>query len=108
MTEMAAKISDAALVYPSLLSESTVNIFNDMGFFKEQAKQYEEAVAILGPVSVKFPNRAVVFLNLGDAYTGLNKSAEASAFYARYVELMRDQGKEKKIPKRITSLFSGK
>lgn len=61
--------NDAALVYPSLLSESTVNILNDMGYFKEQAKQYEEAVIILDPVSIRFPNRAVVFLNLGDAYT---------------------------------------
>lgn len=105
MNEMAARIASAALIYPGSLSDNTVNNFNDMGFFKEQAGQYNEAVEILERVAEKYPNRAVVYLNLGDAYVGLERFAQAETAYIKYVELMRKEGKERKIPKRVLEIL---
>ena len=97
----AAEDADAAFLYHNALSDDTVTILNDMGFFKEQAKEYDKALLILEPIANKYPNRAVVFLNLGDAYAGLNQTDKARAAYQRYVELMNKSGKAKKIPKRV-------
>ena len=72
-----AYISNVAFLYKNALSDDTVTDLNDMGFFKEEAKEYDKAVLILEPIAQKYPNRAVVFLNLADAYYGLNEIDKA-------------------------------
>jgi tetratricopeptide (TPR) repeat protein len=96
----AANISTVGLMFPDLLSDSTVGIFNDFGYFKEQAKQYDQAIAILELVIQKYPNRTVAYLNLGDAFFGIGDLPQAKNTYAHYVELMKKENKHGRIPPR--------
>ncbi len=97
----AASISSIALVFPNLLSNSTINIFNDMGFFKEQGKDYRSAILILKLIVERYPSRTVAYLNLADAYWGIDDKASAKESYQTYANLMKKEGKEKKIPSRV-------
>jgi hypothetical protein len=79
----------------------SVNKYNDLGFFLEQGKKYREAVELLEKVVNADPNRTVAYINLGDAYFGLKDSAKAKVAYLKYIDLMKKENKESKIPKRV-------
>ena len=98
MTDNAAAISTIGIVYLSFLSDSTVAMFNDFGYFLEQGNAYNQSLQILKPVTDQFPDRAVAFLNLGDAYFGVHDYSNAKEAYVRYIDVMKKAGKEKKIP----------
>ncbi len=53
---------------------------------------------VLEKILEKFPNRTVAYLNLGDAYWGLDDKAKAKEAYQTYIKQMKESGKEKKIP----------
>jgi len=79
----------------------TVNDYNNLGYFLEQAGDYKGAIFILLKVIESFPSRTVAYINLGDAYFGLKNSAKAKEAYNTYITLMKKSGKETKIPKRV-------
>ncbi|HEX2955709.1 MAG TPA: tetratricopeptide repeat protein [Chitinispirillaceae bacterium] len=86
---------------PWLIDSINLTFFNDIGYFLEQSNKYQAAIDVLSEVIEKFPMRTPAYLNLGDAYTGLKNSDKASENYKKYIELMKKEGKEKKIPQRV-------
>jgi len=98
------KIDDfySVLRYVGINSKNVQKI-NDLGFFLIKAERYELAVVILNKVVRSFPERTVAYINLGDAYYGLNDTGNAKEAYQKYIKLMKANGKGNKIPGRIWS-----
>jgi tetratricopeptide (TPR) repeat protein len=90
---------------PWTIDNSNVAIFNDLGYFLTEAAQYKDAVDVLGEVIAKFPDRAVAYLNIADAYSGLNNIIAAKENYQKYIVMMTNDGKQAKIPKRVTDFM---
>ncbi len=82
-------------------NKSTIQKYNDIGFFLSEAGNYYQAINILTRVVFYFPKRTVAYLNLGDAYWGVKKQKQAKEAYEKYIELMKTNGKESKIPQRV-------
>lgn len=92
--------------YKALLNEvplenKTLQKYNDIAYYLQQAKANDEAIFLLEKIIEKFPNRTVAYLNLADAYDGINDKEKAKSNYKKYIELMKKSGKEAKIPKRV-------
>lgn len=93
-------IEEKCWIYLPITSES-VAMYNDFGFFLEQGGEYSEAVKVLKEVITIFPKRTVAYLNLADAYFGLQNKEKAKESYLTYIDLMKKNAKEEKIPKRV-------
>ncbi len=91
---------DSILRYVGI-SSNNVQKLNDIAFFLLEAGNCQEATNILENVIYKFPNRTVAYINLGDAYWGLGEQKQAKEAYENYIELMKTNGKESKIPQRV-------
>lgn len=94
------------------INTQTINQYNDIAYYLQQANANDEAIFLLEKILVKFPKRTVAYLNLADAYNekylvqNLNNNAKyfkekAKTNYEKYIELMKQDGKENKIPKRV-------
>jgi hypothetical protein len=83
------------------LSKENLLFFNDCGYYLEQGGKYQEAIVVLSEVIAKFPDRIPAYLNIADAYLGLNNAQKAKENYQKYIELMTKAGKQTKIPKRV-------
>lgn len=83
------------------LNTKNLQKYNDIAYYLQQANANNEAIFLLEKIIEKFPNRTVAYLNLGDAYNGLNNKEKAKSNYEKYIELMKKSGKEAKIPKRV-------
>lgn len=83
------------------LSTKTLQKYNDIAYYLQQANANDEAIFLLEKIIEKFPNRTVAYLNLADAYDGINDKEKAKVNYEKYIELMKKSGKEAKIPKRV-------
>lgn len=83
------------------LNRSRVTHYNNIAYYMEQAGNYDSAIYLLTGIIEKFPDRTVAYINLGDAYWGLKKHAEAQEAYRNYVRLMRETGREQRIPQRV-------
>ena len=77
-------------------------IFNDFGFFLEQAGQLVEAAAVLQTVLELDPDRLVAKLNLADVMWGLHLYYQAKDYYQDYQTMMKDRGISQQIPERVT------
>lgn len=102
------KPEDFFIDYPlNIFKISTINIqniknSNDIAYYLEKAKIYDEAIFILENIVKKEPTRIVAYLNLADAYWGLNNIEKAKESYRKYIELMKSQKKDlSKIPQRV-------
>ncbi len=82
-------------------NKPSIENYNNLSFYLEQAKAYEEAVFLLEKIVEEVPDRTVAFINLGDAYWGLDEKEKAKEAYKTYVDQMKTKGKEAKIPKRV-------
>lgn len=100
-TEAASLLDKSLASKKDLRTREVADIVNDCGYFFQMAGKYEKAVAILTKLLNDVPARTPAYLNLADAYQGLGKMAEAQENYRKYIELMKQEGKEKKIPKRV-------
>jgi tetratricopeptide (TPR) repeat protein len=78
--------------YP--ITDSNAIQYNDIGYYLEQAECYKEAIYVLSKVLEKYPDRVVAYLNIADAYWGINDTEEAGKSYRKYLELMKSQGKD--------------
>lgn len=77
------------------------DIYNDYGYFLQQAGNNKDAIKYLGIVKDKSPNRVSVYLNIADAYWGNHEKDEAVLNYNKYTEMMLTAGKDKMIPARV-------
>lgn len=75
------------------------SIYNDYGYFLQQANLNAEAVEILKIVISRSPGRTVAYLNIADTYWDLKKFDEAVKNYKLYLSMM--SGKKDKIPERV-------
>ncbi len=83
------------------LKNTDSQVLNDKAYYLDDLGFHNEAVMILQLILLYKPNRTVAYINLGDAYWGLNENLKAIEAYNKYIELMKANGKESKIPKRI-------
>ncbi|WP_299313588.1 tetratricopeptide repeat protein [uncultured Aquimarina sp.] len=84
------------------IDKQNVIKLNDIAYFLEQTNKGDHlAIYILEKVISEFPNRTVAYINLGDAYWGLEEKEKAKEAYKTYIEQMKTNGKETKIPKRL-------
>ncbi len=98
----------ARLIDENPKNKKLILALNDFGFFLERAGDYENAINILETLVFYTPKRAVAYLNLGDALYKFSKWSKPRCVekYKKYIELMKAQGKEKKIPKRVYKRLS--
>lgn len=75
--------------------------YNNSAYYLEQKGFYQSAIYLLTKIIEESPNRTVAYINLGDAYWGLKVTDQAKQAYQKHIELMKANGKENKIPKRI-------
>jgi len=87
------------LYYP--IDQDNVSFYNDIGFFLEQGEKYWDAVYVLEEVVKAVPDRTVAYINLGDAYFECKQNKITKDRYLKYIDLMKKEGKESKIPKRV-------
>ncbi|WP_122847452.1 tetratricopeptide repeat protein [Pseudomonas viridiflava] len=80
---------------------------NDVGFLFSESGHYAEAVELLRRVVLDNPDRKVAYLNLADAYWGMNKKVEARENYQKYHMLMLAAGKKIKLPERLSVRMAG-
>lgn len=83
------------------LNQKTVQKYNDIAYYLQQKNANNEAIFLLEKIIKKFPNRTVAYLNLADAYDGINDKEKAKENYEKYINLMKQENKENKIPKRV-------
>lgn len=84
------------------LSTKNVRSLNDIAFYLQKDGNYTESISVLKKVLQSFPNRIVAYINIGDSYWRLNEFAKAKKAYKRYYTLMKESGKETRIPKRVS------
>ena len=82
-----------------LNSQDYITALNDYGFFLQQSGRCTEAVRVLEAVAAEAPERAVAFLNLGDALWGADDKLQSLNAYQRYVQLGKNNGHA--IPTRV-------
>jgi len=93
------KIKAMFEAYP--LSKRNVTQYNNIAYYFEKHKAFEQSVFVLEKVLDQYPTRTVAYINLGDAYWSLDKRIKAKAAYQKYVELMKANEKEHKIPQKV-------
>ena len=82
-------------------SKKEVSRYNNMAYFLQQYGANKEAIYLLEKIIKKYPNRTVAYINLGDAYWGLEDKEKAKQAYETYIKQMKEKGKDKKIPKKV-------
>ena len=83
------------------LRASSAALFNDLGYFLEQANRAAEAIAVLEKVVAFDTTRTPAYLNLADAYQKSGDKAKAKQNYQKYVDQMEKNGKAAKVPARV-------
>ena len=81
--------------------EDFIVAVNDYGFLLEQDGKEKEAVYTLQYVLKLSPDRTPAHINLADALYKSGSAEEAKKYYKSYIDLMKKDGNEKNIPKRV-------
>lgn len=88
------------------LTKETVNAYNNIAFYLIEGGQLEPAIALLEKITKAFNHRAVAYINLADGYWAMGQKEKALKNYSRYVLIMRQNGKENKIPARVLAILN--
>jgi tetratricopeptide (TPR) repeat protein len=80
----------------------------DYGLFLYKAKDYEASIIINSYLNKMIPYLPGPYLQLGDTYYDMGKKAEAKETYKTYAKLMKEQKRDKLIPKRVKERIKGK
>jgi hypothetical protein len=88
-------------IYSKYFYDNNIELSNNISYYFQKAGYYNEAILLLEKIIKKFPNRTVAYLNLADAYNGINNKERAKENYEKYVNLMKQDKKENKIPQRV-------
>ncbi|MCW3808113.1 tetratricopeptide repeat protein [Plebeiibacterium marinum] len=88
------------------VDNSTVQKYNDIAYYivsipNCNEELLQEGISLLLRIVKTYPERTVAYINLGDAYWELNENTKAKEAYNKYIELMKANGKESKIPQRV-------
>ena len=83
------------------LNTKNLQKYNDIAYYLQQSNANEEAIFLLEKILEKFPNRTVAYLNLAYAYNGVGSKEKAKINFEKYISLMKQDGKESKIPQRV-------
>lgn len=94
------------------LTAQNVQLYNDIAFYMSdfipqdtdnRRQVAETCLDLLRTITYKFPERAVAWLNMADVYWNRNDNYKnpAKEAYKKYLELMKAQGKEAKVPQRV-------
>lgn len=82
------------------------NILNDYAFFLQEAgKDKFKVINILQQVIKVSPERAVAYLNIGDAYYEINQEV-AKAYYRKYVDIMNKNKKLALVPEKVKTILN--
>lgn len=90
-----------------IIEQERITSYNNIAYYLEQSGDYEPAILILNKIVGKVPNRTVAYINLGDAYWGLEQHTEAREAYQTYIHLMRESNREQRIPQRVLDRVGG-
>jgi len=94
-----AKFEDAAA------KNSADPVFaNNAGFAYYKMGEYEESLYWYNKTIEIDPERAVVYLNLGDSLAKLNRNADARKAYAKYLELAPESKSSPDVKKKLEAL----
>lgn len=86
--------------YP--LNEKTVNDYNNIAYYQEQNKNYNNSIFILDKILAQYPNRVVAWLNYADSKWGINNKQVSKEAYIKYYNLMNSQSKDmSRVPQRV-------
>ncbi|WP_198306422.1 tetratricopeptide repeat protein [Arcobacter vandammei] len=100
----------------NFLFEDDIEFSSNIASFLIEAKIYKEVIPLLEEIIKQEPNRTIAYLNLADAYLEMSKENEknenykvaveyyknlSKENYEKYIELMKQDNKEEKIPKRV-------
>lgn len=77
-------------------------VYNDYGYFLQQAGRVKESLVFLNQVIAKNPARIVAYLNVADSYWLAGDKRQAKTNYARYKYLMLHKGQTARIPARVS------
>lgn len=83
------------------LQRNNVTHYNNIAYHLEQNGHYATAVFLLRDILHQFPQRTVAYINLGDALWAMDRQADAIDAYQTYIRLMRESGREQRIPQRV-------
>jgi hypothetical protein len=94
------KFMGASLLAGDKNSEYT----NNVGYALYMEEKYDLAVSWLKKAVAVDANRAVAYMNLGDAYAKLNRNSDARQAYAKYLELAPNSKSAPDIKKKLDTL----
>jgi hypothetical protein len=95
----AAKFTEAFHLDPNV-----AEFANNVGFAWYRAGKLQDSVLWLQQAVSLDPERAVAYLNLGDAYEKLNNNAGARRAYTKYLELVPDAKAAPEIRRKLEAL----
>lgn len=108
--EAAEKFVQAARLDPSRIGSAPfVNkagalFANNAGFAFFKANKYAESLFWFNKACQIDPNRAIAYLNIGDAHAKLNNAAEARRAYEKYLELAPESKSAPEVKKKLNAL----
>ncbi len=82
-------------------------LINDLAFFLLESEYIHHSIGMLVQITRFAPNRAVAWLNLGDAYYKLKENRKVIDAYRHYFDIMEKRGKKNRIPKRVLNTLNG-
>lgn len=96
----------ARLLEPWILSapfpqEYSASIYNDYGYFLQQAGEHIPAIKVFTLVKTRSPKRVAVYLNLADSLWAIQDVAKAKEVYRVYIDMMAKAGQVERIPARV-------
>ena len=97
----AARLLDPWIVSAPSAQEYNAAIYNDYGYFLQQAGDRLQAINIFTQVKTRSPKRVAVYLNLADSLWAVRDIAKAKDIYRHYREMMEKAGQAEKIPDRV-------
>lgn len=84
------------------ITKDNVVTYNNIAYYIfESSQDNPVTLYILDEILRKFPDRAVAHLNKADYLAAHSKCKEAKESYNKYIMLMKNNGKESRIPKRV-------
>lgn len=89
------------ILHNKVIINDNLSEINNIAYYLEQAEAYPEAILLLEKIIAQYPSRTVAYINLGDAYWGLNQHDKAKKSYNAYIIQMKEKNKESKIPQRV-------
>ncbi|MEI8631551.1 tetratricopeptide repeat protein [Vibrio sp. PP-XX7] len=96
----------AELINKYKITRKNITKYNNLAYLLEKRKAYKESIFILRNIIRLYPSRKVAYINLGDALWETKDIEKAKDAYRTYINLMKKDGHESKIPKQVLKRVS--